>query len=99
MIWNERAVGRAIKEDGIKREDIFLSSKLWSTVYEEENAIDDTLKRLGVDYIDLLFLHQRRGSQHGDLKKAVVGASGFYQMLSANYSEHGKYSLRVCCFV
>ena len=59
---NERAVGRAIKESGIKREDIFISSKLWPTVYEDENAIDDTLKRLGIDYIDLLFLHQPAGN-------------------------------------
>lgn len=59
---NEKAVGRAIKESGLTREEIFISSKLWPTVYENENAIDDTLKRLDIDYIDLLFLHQPAGN-------------------------------------
>ena len=59
---NERAVGRGIKQSGIKREEIFLSTKLWPTEYENENAIDETLERLGVDYIDLLFLHQPSGN-------------------------------------
>nr|MBO4517521.1 aldo/keto reductase [Clostridia bacterium] len=55
---NERAVGRGIKKSGVKREDIFVSTKLWSTEYENPNAVDETLERLGLDYIDLLFLHQ-----------------------------------------
>ncbi len=55
---NEKAVGRAIKASGISRQDIFLVTKLWPTVYEKENAIADTLARLDTDYIDLLFLHQ-----------------------------------------
>ena len=45
-----------------KREEIFLVTKLWPTVYEDENAIDETLKRLDTDYIDLLFLHQPAGN-------------------------------------
>ena len=40
------------------RERIFLVTKLWPTVYEKDTAVDETLKRLGTDYIDLLFLHQ-----------------------------------------
>lgn len=55
---NERSVGRGIKDSGIAREDIFVSSKLWPTEYENENAVDETLERLGLNYIDLLFLHQ-----------------------------------------
>lgn len=55
---NERAVGRAMKDSGIKRKDIFLSTKLWPTEYENPNAVEETLERLGTDYIDLLFLHQ-----------------------------------------
>ena len=55
---NERATGRAIRKSGVKREDIFLVTKLWPSVYEDENAVDDTLRRLGTDYVDLLFLHQ-----------------------------------------
>lgn len=59
---NERAVGRAIKKLGIPREEIFVSTKLWPTEYENPNAVDETLERLGLDYIDLLFLHQPSGN-------------------------------------
>lgn len=55
---NERAVGRGIKESGVDRKEIFLSTKLWVTEYENSNAVDETLERLGTDYIDLLFIHQ-----------------------------------------
>ena len=58
---NEKAVGRAMKKSGVAREDIFLVTKLWPTVYTDENAIDETLARLGTDYVDLLFLHQPAG--------------------------------------
>jgi len=59
---NERAVGRGIKASGVKREEIFLSTKLWPSEYENPNAIKETLERLGLDYIDLLFLHQPSGN-------------------------------------
>ena len=59
---NERAVGRGIKSSGIKREDIFLSTKLWPSEYENPNAVDETLERLGVDYVDLLYIHQPAGN-------------------------------------
>ena len=59
---NERAVGRGIKESGVSREEIFLSTKLWPSEYENENAVDETLERLGVDYIDLLYIHQPSGN-------------------------------------
>ena len=55
---NESATGRGIKNSGVARDEIFLVSKLWPTVYEKETAVDDMLKRLGTDYVDLLFLHQ-----------------------------------------
>ena len=55
---NERAVGRGMKASGVKREDIFLSTKLWPSEYENPHAIEETLERLQTDYIDLLFLHQ-----------------------------------------
>ena len=59
---NERACGRGIKESGLKREDVFLSTKLWPSEYENENAVDETLARLGVEYVDLLYIHQPAGN-------------------------------------
>lgn len=59
---NERACGRGIKESGVPRESIFISTKLWPSEYENENAVDETLERLGVDYVDLLYLHQPAGN-------------------------------------
>lgn len=55
---NEKATGRAMKASGVKREDIYLVTKLWPSVYDSETAVDGTLRRLDTDYIDLLFLHQ-----------------------------------------
>lgn len=59
---NEKAVGRAIKASGVKRKEIYISTKLWPSVYSNrDKAICETLKRLNTDYIDLLFLHQPVG--------------------------------------
>ena len=55
---NESATGRGIRNSGVAREEIFLVSKLWPTVYAKETAVDEMLARLGTDYVDLLFLHQ-----------------------------------------
>lgn len=55
---NERSVGRAIKDSKINRDEIFVSTKIWASEYENENAVEETLERLGLDYIDLLFIHQ-----------------------------------------
>lgn len=59
---NERAVGRGMKDSGVAREEIFLSTKLWPSEYENENAVNETLERLGVDYVDLLYIHQPAGN-------------------------------------
>ena len=59
---NERAVGRGMRESGVHREDVFLSTKLWPSEYENENAVQETLDRLGVDYVDLLYIHQPAGN-------------------------------------
>ena len=59
---NERAVGRGMKESKVKRENIFLSTKLWPSEYENENAVDEALARLGVEYVDLLYIHQPAGN-------------------------------------
>lgn len=54
---NEVEVGKGLKASGLKREDYFLETKLGPTLYENDGAIDGTLKRLNVDYIDLMILH------------------------------------------
>ena len=59
---NERACGRGIKDSGLNREDVFLSTKLWPSEYENPNDVDETLERLGVDYVDLLYIHQPAGN-------------------------------------
>ncbi|MES0835700.1 aldo/keto reductase [Nocardiopsis tropica] len=65
---NERAVGQAIRHSGLPREDVFLTTKLWSTdsgYTKTSTAIDRTLKRLDTDYLDLLLLHQQYGDYNG----------------------------------
>lgn len=59
---NEKAVGRAMKKSGIAREEIYLETKLWPSFYEQEDAVEKTLERLGTDYIDLLLIHQPAGN-------------------------------------
>ena len=59
--FNEEEVGQAVKESGIKREEIYVTSKLWLQDYGYEAAkkgIDTSLKKLGLDYMDLYLLHQ-----------------------------------------
>jgi glycerol 2-dehydrogenase (NADP+) len=55
---NEKEVGKGIKQSGVKREDIFITSKIWCTYHRkvEENT-DEILENLGVDYVDLLLIH------------------------------------------
>ena len=59
---NERAVGRAMRKSNVAREDIFLSTKIWASEYEKENAVEKTLEILGTEYIDLLYIHQPSGN-------------------------------------
>lgn len=88
---NEEAVGRAIKKSGLKREDLFITSKLWVSDFTYERAqrgIDASLKRLGLDYMDLYLLHQPYGDTMGAwraLEEAyhagkirAIGVSNFY---------------------
>ena len=58
---NEKAVGRGMKKSGVARKEIFLSTKLWATVYGKPGAVDKCLELLDTDYIDLLFIHQPAG--------------------------------------
>lgn len=88
---NEEAVGRAIKKSGLKREDLFITSKLWVSDFTYERAqrgIDASLKRLGLDYMDLYLLHQPYGDTMGAWrareeayhagKIRAIGVSNFY---------------------
>ena len=63
---NEEAVGKAIakaiSEGLVKREELFVSTKIWPTLYEKSDAVEQTLSRLGLDYVDLLFIHQPSGN-------------------------------------
>lgn len=59
---NEKAVGRAIRASGLDWKEIFLETKLWPSFYEQQDAVDKTLERLGTDSIDLLLLHQPAGN-------------------------------------
>lgn len=75
---NERGVGAAVKESGISRKEIWITSKLWPSEYGEGKtavAIDRMLKRLDTDTIDLLLLHQQFGDYLGawrDMEKAIA---------------------------
>lgn len=59
---NEKAVGRAMKKSGIAREEIFLETKLWPSLYNDVDAVEKTLQRLDTDTIDLLLIHQPAGN-------------------------------------
>lgn len=77
-----------MEEGLVKREDIFISTKLWPTLYEKAGAVDKTLERLGVDYVDLLFIHQPAGNYlagyaaieqaYRDGKARSLGISNFH---------------------
>lgn len=89
---NETGVGRAIKASGIPREEIFVTTKLWiqrENGYENtKKALEDSLTRLGLDYVDLYLMHQPFGDVHEqwrameDLYKAgkarAIGVSNFH---------------------
>ena len=89
---NEEGVGAAITKSGIKREDIFLTTKVWIANAGEEKAaksIDESLRKLQTDYIDLLLIHQAYGDVFGSwraMEKAyeagkvrAIGVSNFQE--------------------
>lgn len=86
---NEKAVGRAMKKSGVSREEIFLETKLWPAFYEQSDAVEKTLERLDIDYIDLLLIHQPAGNYiagyklmekaYKEGKVKAIGLSNFSQ--------------------
>lgn len=65
---NEKAVGDAVHESGLNRSDVFVTSKVWvqDMSYEgAKKAVDESLKKLGFDYLDLMLLHQPMGDYYG----------------------------------
>ena len=65
---NEEGVGRAIKRSGIKREELFITTKLWisDAGYEKaKKAFETSLKKLGLDFLDLYLIHQPYGDVYG----------------------------------
>lgn len=91
---NERGVGAAVRESGIPREEIWITTKLWPSEYGEGKtaaAIDKMLARLDTDYIDLLLLHQQFGDYIGawkDMEKAV--AEGKVKSIGISNFESGR---------
>ncbi len=90
--FNEEGVGRAWRKSGIKREDLFLVTKVWISNAGEEKAaklIDESLRKLETDYIDLLLIHQAYGDVFGswramekayrDGKVRAIGVSNFQE--------------------
>lgn len=65
---NEEAVGRALKRSGVPREELFITTKLWvqDASYEgARQAFETSLRKLGLDYLDLYLIHQPYGDVHG----------------------------------
>ena len=98
--FNEEQVGNAIRQSGIRREDFFITTKLWVQDYEYEDALrafDKSLKLLGLDYVDLYLLHKPYGNYyaaerlqdlflHNEVKPAVnqLETHPFFQQQAAN---------------
>lgn len=88
---NEQAVGRAVAKCGLRREELFLTTKIWMSNAGYDKAkvsIDQSLKNLGTDYIDLMLIHQPFGDYYGayrameeacrEGKLRAIGVSNFY---------------------
>lgn len=97
---NEEAVGRAIAKCGVAREELFITTKLWvqDMSYEKaKDAINTSLKNLGLEYIDLYIIHQPMGDYYGAYrameeayragKLKAIGVSNFYPHILTDFCE------------
>lgn len=89
--FNEEAVGRAIAQSGIKRDELFITTKVWVDSAGEDAALrafDASMKKLGLDYLDLYLIHQPYGDVYGSWRAMqrlysegrirAIGVSNFY---------------------
>lgn len=87
---NEEAVGAAIKESGVDRSELFITTKLWvqDADYESaKKAIESSLEKLGLDYLDLYLIHQPMGDY-----------AGAYRAMEEAYKEGKLRAIGVCNF-
>ena len=87
---NEEAVGAAIKESGVDRSELFITTKLWvqDADYESaKKAIETSLEKLGLDYLDLYLIHQPMGDY-----------AGAYRAMEESYKEGKLRAIGVCNF-
>ena len=99
--YNEEGVGAAIAKSNVKREDIFLVTKVWISNAGEEKAaqsIDESLRKLQTDYIDLLLIHQAYGDVFGSwramekaYKTGKVRAIGVSNFQAARFFDFAHY--------
>lgn len=100
---NEEAVGRAIASSGVPRDELFITTKLWVEDQGEEKAkraFDASLARLGLDYLDLLIIHQPFGDYYGSWRAMeelhreglarAIGVSNFYPDRLVDLIEHNE---------
>ena len=97
---NEEAVGKAIKETNVPREELFITTKVWISNYGYEQAkasVEESLKKMQLDYLDLVLLHQPFKDYHGAYRALVdlykegkikaSGVSNFYPNILTNFCE------------
>lgn len=100
---NEEAVGRAIKSSGIPREDLFVTTKVWVSDAGEDRArraFDASLRRLGLDHLDLYLIHQPYGDVYGSWRAMeglhreglirAIGVSNFYPDRLVDLIDHNE---------
>ena len=99
--YNEEGMGEAVSKSGIPRKEIFLTTKIWISNAGEEKAarsIDESLRKLKTDYIDLLLIHQPFGDYYGTYramekaykagKARAIGLSNFYDARFVDLAEN-----------
>ena len=98
---NERGVGEGVRSCGIPREQLFITTKVWISNAGEEKAarsIDESLRKLCTDYVDLLLVHEPYGDCYGTYramekayqagKARAIGLSNFYNVRFIDIAEH-----------